>query len=223
MNELQLSIGRDEQSDIVLKEHTISKHHAVLNIRYYDDITLEDTGSKNGTFINDRRIKKVKLHGDDIISFGDYKPDMKLFFQKIFDKFRTSKTDFHKEYAEMMKSFKDYQEKKDKLINQPKGPVIIRIGITLIVLCILVFYPQLVPNPNLRYLLMASAGMISLVGSVFTQSTAKRNEEMDKLRLKYEDKLVCPKCRIKLINNNYAYYDGRKRCINERCDAVYQK
>lgn len=221
MSEMQLSIGRDEQSDIVIQNPTISKLHAILTIRYYDDITLEDIGSKNGTYINERQIKKAKLHGDDILRMGDYKPDMKLFFQQVFDKFRTTKTDFHKEFAEMLASFKEYQVQKDKLINQPKGPVIFRIGITLVVLFILGFYPQLIPNPNLRYLLMASAGMISLVGSVFTQSAAKRNELLDKLKLKYEDKLVCPKCRIKLINNNYTYYAGRKRCINERCDALY--
>ena len=33
MNELQFSIGRDEQSDIVMQDKTISKHHAFLTVR----------------------------------------------------------------------------------------------------------------------------------------------------------------------------------------------
>ena len=191
MNELQLTIGRDEQSDILFNDKTISKYHAMLTIYYYDDISIEDTGSKNGTYINDRQIKKGKLHGGDILRLGDYKPEMKVFFQQVFEKYRLKKTDFSREFA-------------------------------LIVISILGFFPGVIPNDNIRFLLMTSVGLVSILGNVIGPSASKKQQQLDKLRLEYEDKLVCPKCKIKLIQNNYSYYEGRKKCINEKCDAIYQ-
>lgn len=222
MNELQLTIGRDEQSDILFNDKTISKYHATLTIYYYDDISIEDTGSKNGTYINDRQIKKGKLHGGDILRLGDYKPEMKVFFQQVFEKYRLKKTDFSREFAEMMVKFDEYQTQKDKLINVPAGPIVLRIVLSLIVISILGFFPGVIPNDNIRFLLMTSVGLVSILGNVIGPSASKKQQQLDKLRLEYEDKLVCPKCKIKLIQNNYSYYEGRKKCINEKCDAIYQ-
>ncbi len=222
MSELQLSIGRDPQADIVIQDSTVSKFHAVLTIRYYDDMEIEDSGSSNGTFINERRIKKSMLTAEDKLRLGDVKPDMKVFFDQIFEKYKASKNDFSREYLEMLLKFKKYQKQKDALINQPKGPVLMRIAITIVILGILGFFPDIIPNANMRFLLMASVSLISVLSSLVSPSVAKKNEALDKLRLKYEDILVCPKCKIRLINNNYTYYEGRKRCTNDKCDARYQ-
>jgi hypothetical protein len=222
MNEFQFSIGRDEQSDIVIQDKTVSKHHALLTVRYYDDITLEDAGSKNGTYINERRIIMGKLHGSDTLRFGDYQPDMKMFFQDVFNKFRSKKTDFSREYQEMLLKFKEYQIHKDKLVNMPIGPLLFRIGISVLVIAILGLWPDFIPDNNIRFLIMTSVGLVSIIGSVIGPSQSKKQEKLDKLRLAYEDKLVCPKCNIKLIQNNYSYYEGRKKCINDKCDAIYQ-
>ncbi|MBK8516153.1 MAG: FHA domain-containing protein [Saprospiraceae bacterium] len=82
MSELQLSIGRDPQADIVIQDSTVSKFHAVLTIRYYDDMDIEDSGSSNGTFINERRIKKSMLTAEDKLRLGDVKPGMKVFLTR---------------------------------------------------------------------------------------------------------------------------------------------
>jgi hypothetical protein len=68
---------------------------------------------------------------------------------------------------------------------------------------------------------MASVGIISLFTSIIGPSVAQKNEALDKLRFQYEDRLVCPKCKIRLIQNNYAYYEGRRKCINDKCNAIY--
>ena len=221
MSELQISIGRDEGADIMISDPTISKLHAVLTIQYYDDITIEDIGSKNGTYINGQKIKKVKLLPNDTLRFGEYQVDMIPFFERIFDLYKKEKIDFSKEFNETLKIFKEYQKQKDSLINQPKGPVYMKVGITVIILAILGFFPDLVPNQNVRFLMMASVGLISVLSSVFGPSVAQKNEALDKLRLQYEDRLVCPKCKTRLIQNNYAYYEGRKKCINDKCNAIY--
>lgn len=221
MNEIRLTIGRDESSDLVFKDDTVSKCHALLTVHYYDDVEIEDAGSKNGTYINDRQIKKGKLHGGDILRLGNYKPEMKVFFQQIFEKYRTQKTDFSREYEEMLLKFREYQKQKDKLVNMPIGPLLFRIGLSVLVIAILGLWPDVIPDNNIRFLIMTSVGLVSIIGSVIGPSQSKKQEKLDKLRLAYEDKLVCPKCKIKLIQNNYSYYEGRKKCINDKCDAIY--
>jgi len=51
----QLTIGRGPENDIALEATTVSRRHAVLSYtdgRWF----VEDRGSANGTFVNDRRI-----------------------------------------------------------------------------------------------------------------------------------------------------------------------
>lgn len=218
---MQFTLGRDKENNIVIDQNSVSKHHASINIEYYDDIEIEDLSSTNGTYINDRKIKKAKLHTGDQLRVGDYNLDMSVFLKNLFDLYKNKKTDFCKEYGEMLEIFKTYQQKKDKIINQPKGPLIIRVALTIFIIGILVLYPEMVPNDNIRFLLMGSIGLISVIMSLFGPSQSAKNQMLDKLRMEYEDRLVCPKCKVKLIQNNYSYYEGRKRCINEKCDASY--
>ncbi|MBW3565531.1 MAG: FHA domain-containing protein [Acidobacteria bacterium] len=60
-------IGRGEDCSIVLDYSGLSRHHAT--VRFADgEIILEDLGSKNGTWLNGRRIEAPELlrHGDRI-------------------------------------------------------------------------------------------------------------------------------------------------------------
>lgn len=218
---MKVSIGRSSECDIVLDDPTVSKMHALIDIEYYDNLIVEDQESKNGTYVNDRKVKKSSLKETDELRLGDYKPDMKVLLTKVFDKFRSSKVDFSREYEEMLRNFKAYQKEKDRLSNPPKGPIYVRLGVTIAVAVVLIFYPKLVPNDKIRFGMMMSVGVLSLLSGMLGPSVGKRNEMLDSLRLKYEDVLVCPKCRIKLIQNGYTFIKGRKRCINEKCNAVY--
>ncbi len=61
------SIGRSEKNDIQIAERHVSRQHAVVNFR--DGIfTINDLGSANGTFVNDRRLTEPfpLAHGDVI-------------------------------------------------------------------------------------------------------------------------------------------------------------
>jgi ABC-type multidrug transport system ATPase subunit/pSer/pThr/pTyr-binding forkhead associated (FHA) protein len=63
-------IGRERGLHIVLSAPGISRRHAKV-IRRVDEYLLEDTGSSNGTFLNDERISEAKLLRDgDHVSFG---------------------------------------------------------------------------------------------------------------------------------------------------------
>ena len=63
-------IGRDSTNHVQLAHSAISRNHAVIkseNGRYI----LTDLGSRNGTYVNKRRIKKVALNHHDKVSFGN--------------------------------------------------------------------------------------------------------------------------------------------------------
>jgi len=218
---MRVTLGRSSDCDIVFDDPTISKMHAVINMEYYDDLSIEDRESKNGTFINDRKIKKAKLKETDDLRLGEFRVDMRRLLDRIFDKFRDSKVDFAREYEEMLINFKEYQKEKDRLSNPPKAALYIRLGAALSVAVVLIFYPKLIPNEKIRYGMMMSVGIVSILGSLMGPTVAKRNELLDNLRLKYEDVLVCPKCKTKLISNGYTFIKGRKRCVNDKCNAIY--
>ena len=68
----KLLIGREEDYHLRPESEFVSRHHCVLLL---DDYTLRirDLGSKNGTFVNGRRVgtgETILLH-DDTISIGE--------------------------------------------------------------------------------------------------------------------------------------------------------
>lgn len=63
-------IGQHKRCDIVIDFPTVSRNHAVLT-RYDDGSwTITDTGSKNGVFVNGKRIRIRAVDGSDEISIG---------------------------------------------------------------------------------------------------------------------------------------------------------
>src|SRR5262245_26068396 len=61
-----LIIGRAENSDIPIQDHSISRKHARIDPTP-NGVYVSDLVSTNGTFINDRPIK-----GTELINDGDY-------------------------------------------------------------------------------------------------------------------------------------------------------
>ncbi len=65
-----LTIGR-EGCEIVLPDPEISRRHAIVR-RLDSGLALEDLGSLNGTWINDKRIEGVtELRQGDVVRFGN--------------------------------------------------------------------------------------------------------------------------------------------------------
>jgi DNA-binding winged helix-turn-helix (wHTH) protein len=66
-------IGRDPDAEIFLNSGGVSRHHARIRISA-GRATIEDLGSKNGTFVGDQRVEGLRSLGDgDIISVGAVK------------------------------------------------------------------------------------------------------------------------------------------------------
>ena len=71
--EKRISIGRQDDCDIVFPDMTVSKHHCILEISQYE-VKLSDAGSKNGTYINNRLIGKRDINqsnDEHILQNGD--------------------------------------------------------------------------------------------------------------------------------------------------------
>ncbi len=65
-----MTIGRENNNDIVLQDINISRHHAEIRNMGNNHWTLTDLGSMNGTFVNGRKIKSIALNDADRITLG---------------------------------------------------------------------------------------------------------------------------------------------------------
>jgi type II secretory pathway predicted ATPase ExeA len=65
-------LGRSELSDIIIDNRFVSKHHALL-VRSDNGLLLADMKSRNGTFVNSKKIESRVLGNNDIVAIGDYR------------------------------------------------------------------------------------------------------------------------------------------------------
>ena len=71
-----LSVGRISANAFILDDASVSKSHASLAVGGDGSLSVADTGSTNGTFINDERIaygKAMRLEEGDKVKFGTVK------------------------------------------------------------------------------------------------------------------------------------------------------
>jgi pSer/pThr/pTyr-binding forkhead associated (FHA) protein len=65
-----LVVGRDADCDFILDRDLVSRHHARF-IETDEGLVVEDLGSRNGVFVNERRIREPTLLGHgDVVSIG---------------------------------------------------------------------------------------------------------------------------------------------------------
>ena len=67
----EIIIGRDESSDIQIDNIAVSREHATI-IKGPNYYFIEDMHSKNGTFVNGKKINKKFLKVDDEILIGKH-------------------------------------------------------------------------------------------------------------------------------------------------------
>ncbi|MEM7501810.1 MAG: FHA domain-containing protein [Pseudomonadota bacterium] len=65
----RLTIGRTVQNDIQIRAHYISRRHAIV-ISDEDGTKIVDWGSKNGVFVNDKRVSEQALAAGDNVKIG---------------------------------------------------------------------------------------------------------------------------------------------------------
>jgi hypothetical protein len=68
--EKQVVIGRSSELDMVLVEDMVSRKHARISVNGAGNISIEDLGSTNGTFVNGEKVKQAMLKEGDRILIG---------------------------------------------------------------------------------------------------------------------------------------------------------
>ncbi len=69
----RISVGRSGGNHLTLDDSSVSNFHASLSLDPGEGMSVADTGSTNGTFINGQRIaygKATKLRPSDVVKFG---------------------------------------------------------------------------------------------------------------------------------------------------------
>jgi len=65
------TVGRHPDSDIFLDDITVSRHHCRFVVNA-DTVTVEDSGSTNGTYVNGSRVDRAELQAGDEVIVGKY-------------------------------------------------------------------------------------------------------------------------------------------------------
>jgi pSer/pThr/pTyr-binding forkhead associated (FHA) protein len=65
------TVGRHPESDIFLNDVTVSRHHCRF-VASGDALTVEDSGSTNGTYVNDERVDSAELAAGDEVLIGRF-------------------------------------------------------------------------------------------------------------------------------------------------------
>jgi pSer/pThr/pTyr-binding forkhead associated (FHA) protein len=67
------TLGRKAGNDIVLDNLVVSGSHCAFELKGLADVYIEDLGSTNGTFVNNKRVKRQQLHDGDVIAIGHFR------------------------------------------------------------------------------------------------------------------------------------------------------
>jgi hypothetical protein len=65
------TVGRHPESDIFLNDVTVSRHHCRF-VTKGETLTVEDSGSTNGTYVNDERVDSSVLSAGDEVLVGRF-------------------------------------------------------------------------------------------------------------------------------------------------------
>ena len=71
LREGNTTVGRHPESDIFLNDVTVSRHHCRFVVKG-DILVIEDSGSTNGTYLNDERVDSAKLNAGDEVMVGRF-------------------------------------------------------------------------------------------------------------------------------------------------------
>src|SRR6476469_7285975 len=66
---LPFLIGRQPDNHLILRDSRVSRSHARIVVEN-GAYVLEDSGSRHGTFVNGRRIRRKTLENTDRVEFG---------------------------------------------------------------------------------------------------------------------------------------------------------
>lgn len=65
------ALGRAGENDLILPKHSISRRHCVVLVHATGGCEVYDTASRNGTFLNGRRVGRTEFVPGDVLALCD--------------------------------------------------------------------------------------------------------------------------------------------------------
>ncbi len=66
----EMSVGRDSTNDIVVQSEEVSRHQCLISLDQDDNIFVVDLNSKNGTYVNGKKVTRIQVHPNDVLQIG---------------------------------------------------------------------------------------------------------------------------------------------------------
>lgn len=68
-------IGRSSECDVIIDHPEVSGRHAIITLMPDSTVEIKDVGSKNGIYINGKKVLAGALHAGDKLSLGSHVVD----------------------------------------------------------------------------------------------------------------------------------------------------
>jgi DNA-directed RNA polymerase subunit RPC12/RpoP len=217
--DIEIEIGRSvagAKACQVPSEFTrVSRHHATIH--WHDgQVTIEDNGSTNGTFVNGKRVTSAQIRENDTVCLGSKRAESRCYqldLQRIFASFpyvsseplqevryKAQSNDYSKEFEQVKRIYNEYKEKLSKM----KRKANMRMQLPRVLLTSLPAIIGIVLMIKYGFGMMGfiamSAGTVlgGLIGTLTMGRNSLRQEKMeedlDDLERKYRKEYKCPKC-----------------------------
>lgn len=220
MKELDLTIGNSENNcEIKIEDPMISYAHAKVIGLSGVQIVIRDLNSRNGTLVNGRFIKTKLISEKDVIKMGQNSFLGKELIDQTHTIVNKGRVQFFEEFDELSRLFEAYESQQKELSASYKFKVsIVRFGLPVVFLVVfMIFGEKLGIPPNLRVIVPVLGGGIA---SLFADKLFSQEEFKAKLqqhREYYQERLICPKCRLELISKSVDYWQRKRKC--PKCKA----
>ncbi len=200
------NIGRKADNDIIIANPKVSAYHAKITKITDNVILIEDLDSTNGTFKNNKRIKRSLFTKEDLIVLADAQLDL----NKFYDSEQVEKPHVEeikvlentvaeeKPLSEEEKIYQQFQELKKVYDTYRDAKLKIQKGIIL-------------KKDSIR----AALSLIPLVGSaigIMASHALNKQEKLFALDEEFKIAYTCPKCRTYLGNVPWEGLVNRKIC-----------
>jgi DNA-binding CsgD family transcriptional regulator len=70
LHALTCIVGRSAQCDLIIEDHSVSRRHAEIRL-LETTVALTDLGSRNGTFVEHRRVSTSRVLLEQVVRFGN--------------------------------------------------------------------------------------------------------------------------------------------------------
>ena len=103
----QMTIGRNSDCDIILDSETVSRYHASVRILKDGTYSIKDLGSRNGTFINGKKVKGItKISLTDKIYIGRHQLSLRGEAKDLSEELAITAIGIEKTYSNGVKALK---------------------------------------------------------------------------------------------------------------------